>query len=176
MSRFHRGGLAFQKPENALKRAEELVQVCRPFHSSRSLASREKQMLPGPITPLVVQVGQKGSALQTLHDVITSKRCALRCYCVRAGRTFARLIHNNFLWQASHLAEGAGADPVPLHRPVRRPEEGSVCQGWLDPLPQCLPAGTSSMYYSCVAVNTSTTGQHACIPSSVSPNICFLQG
>ena len=45
MSRFHRGGLAFQKPENALKRAEELVQV-----------------------------GQKGSALQALHDVITSKR------------------------------------------------------------------------------------------------------
>lgn len=45
MSRFQRGGLAFQKPENALKRAEELVQV-----------------------------GQKSSALQALHDVITSKR------------------------------------------------------------------------------------------------------
>jgi translation initiation factor 3 subunit A len=43
-SRFHRGA-TFQKPENALKRAEELVVV-----------------------------GQRGAALQTLHDVITSKR------------------------------------------------------------------------------------------------------
>ncbi len=46
MSRYQRGGPnTFQKPENALKRAEELVAV-----------------------------GQRGSALQTLHDVITSKR------------------------------------------------------------------------------------------------------
>ncbi|KAK9917232.1 hypothetical protein WJX75_002153 [Coccomyxa subellipsoidea] len=43
-SRFQRGN-TFQKPENALKRAEELVVV-----------------------------GQRGAALQTLHDVITSKR------------------------------------------------------------------------------------------------------
>lgn len=45
MSRFHRGGGSFQKPENALKRAEELILV-----------------------------GNKGAALNTLHDVITSKR------------------------------------------------------------------------------------------------------
>ena len=43
-SRYHRGA-TFQKPESALKRAEELVAV-----------------------------GQRGAALQTLHDVITSKR------------------------------------------------------------------------------------------------------
>ena len=45
MSRFNRGPGNFLKPENALKRAEELISV-----------------------------GQKNSALQTLHDVITSKR------------------------------------------------------------------------------------------------------
>ncbi len=45
MSRFNWGPGNFLKPENALKRAEELISV-----------------------------GQKNSALQTLHDVITSKR------------------------------------------------------------------------------------------------------
>ena len=45
MSRFQRGGPAFTKPENALKRSEELIAV-----------------------------GQPHAALQALHDVITSKR------------------------------------------------------------------------------------------------------
>ena len=45
MSRFQRGGPAFTKPENALKRSEELIAVDQPH-----------------------------AALQALHDVITSKR------------------------------------------------------------------------------------------------------
>jgi translation initiation factor 3 subunit A len=45
MSRFHRGGGVALKPENALKRAEELIGV-----------------------------GQKQNALQTLHDTVTNKR------------------------------------------------------------------------------------------------------
>ena len=45
MARFIRSGGHFLKPEGALKRSDELLQV-----------------------------GQKNAALQTLHDVITSKR------------------------------------------------------------------------------------------------------
>ena len=45
MARFVRSGGHFLKPEGALKRSDELLQV-----------------------------GQKNAALQTLHDVITSKR------------------------------------------------------------------------------------------------------
>ena len=100
MSRFYRGGVAL-KPENAVKRADELVGVstgtlsapmarraprARPFWSTHLPSMRRRRPTPrlrapigAPLTPLSfltrpTQVGQKGAALQTLHDTITNRR------------------------------------------------------------------------------------------------------
>ena len=100
MSRFYRGGVAL-KPENAVKRADELVGVSngtssapmarraarrRPFWSTHLPSMRRRRPrcrlrapIAGHLTPLPLsarptQVGQKGAALQTLHDTITNRR------------------------------------------------------------------------------------------------------
>ena len=96
MSRFYRGGVAL-KPENAVKRADELVGVsaatypapmarARPVWSTHLPSMRRRRPTPrlrapigAPLTPLPslarpTQVGQKGAALQTLHDTITNRR------------------------------------------------------------------------------------------------------